>query len=109
MLDKEPEDQQQLTAVKDRIFHELLGKDGHRYCRTFGASVPRSFVYPHDPLAPSSTSELVQKITEEVTKKLTDQFNYKYDELLRRINLIESHDSRTASPDVQVSVTCFVN
>ncbi|KAI8538651.1 hypothetical protein RHMOL_Rhmol09G0121200 [Rhododendron molle] len=35
----------QTTEVRDKIFHKVLGKDGHGYCKTYGAGVPRSAVY----------------------------------------------------------------
>lgn len=41
----EPEDQRDLDEVKDRIFHRLIGEDGHGYCRTYGASAPPRLVY----------------------------------------------------------------
>ncbi|KAL6219804.1 hypothetical protein ACLB2K_007563 [Fragaria x ananassa] len=42
----EPEDQRNLKAVKDRVFHSVMGEDGHGYCRTYGSGVPGNFVYP---------------------------------------------------------------
>ena len=85
-LDKAPQDQRQLTSVKDRIFHELVGQDGHGYCRTYGSSVPRSVVYSHAPTsAHVSTSELVENITKEVTKRLTEQFSLQMQELSKKV------------------------
>ncbi|KAI8572026.1 hypothetical protein RHMOL_Rhmol01G0167100 [Rhododendron molle] len=34
----------QTTEVRDKIFHEVLGEDGHGYCKTYGVGVPQSAV-----------------------------------------------------------------
>ena len=121
-LDKEPEDQRHLTSVKDRIFHHLIGNDGHGYCRTYGSSVPRSLVYPHDPVVRNNTSEseLVEKIStkviEEVTKKLTEEFSIltrqwgmKYDELTSRMDRMEKNGETTPNPHPLVSPNFYIN
>ena len=112
--------------VKDKIFHRIIGLDGHGYCRTFGSSVPPSMVYTSDP-SPSSrappalvqkiTEELTQKIirdvTEQVTKALTAkmeedmeklkaQYALNYQQLHDRVSCLESYDGISAHSHVQV-------
>ncbi|XP_062028834.1 uncharacterized protein LOC133744808 [Rosa rugosa] len=102
----EPEDQRELRAVKDRIFHELLGEDGHGYCRTYGSTVPRSLVYPQESMPSHNTNDLIQKITEEVTEKVKEAFTRKMqdqlDMLQARINFLESNDGQNRNPCGQV-------
>ncbi|CAN1159392.1 hypothetical protein LINPERHAP1_LOCUS9177, partial [Linum perenne] len=64
----EPEDQRSLAVVRDKIFHEIMGKDGHGYCRTFGSSVPRSLVYLKSSSSSSSenTTNLLKMISEQL-------------------------------------------
>lgn len=112
-LDKEPEDQRQLTSVKDRIFHELIGQDGHGYCRTYGSSVPRSLVYPQNPTSPHvSTSELMENINKEVTRRLTEvteqfdlqilELSKKYDEVISQLRQMSCSGERTSVPNAPV-------
>ncbi|CAN0875689.1 hypothetical protein LINGRAHAP2_LOCUS10981 [Linum grandiflorum] len=46
LLLEEPEDQRELITIRDRIFHEVMGADGHGYCCTYGSSVARDRMYP---------------------------------------------------------------
>ncbi|XP_040364320.1 uncharacterized protein LOC121049926 [Rosa chinensis] len=102
----EPEDQLELRAVKDRIFHELLGEDGHGYCRTYGSTVPRSLVYPQESMPSHNTNDLIQKITEEVTEKVKEAFTRKMqdqlDKLQARINFLESNEGQNRNSCGQV-------
>ena len=120
-LEKEPEDQRELTAVKDRIFHQIIGDDTKGYCKTYGVGVPTEYVYsdPAVTMVPTSMEELIQKVTEQVTKKLSDEFNQKqealsrqwglkYDDVVNRINELESSKGGTATPQVPVSSTCLI-
>ncbi|KAH7845077.1 hypothetical protein Vadar_006450 [Vaccinium darrowii] len=87
----------QTTEVRDKIFHEVLGEDGHGYCKTFGAGVPRTAIYGQSssPSHASSSStaneitrqvreatqeieqrlsiEIEQRLTGEIEKKLTEE------------------------------------
>ncbi|XP_040371884.1 uncharacterized protein LOC121052065 [Rosa chinensis] len=94
----EPEDQRNLQAVKDRIFHELIGEDGHGYCRTYGSAVPRRFVYPHAPNSSETTDDIIQKVTESVAKKFQDQLNM----LQARIDFLENKEKRGIDQNGQV-------
>ncbi|XP_028109834.1 uncharacterized protein LOC114308442 [Camellia sinensis] len=49
-----PEDGRTLEA-RNAIFHELIGHDGHGYCRTYGRIVPRRTVYK-DGAGPSQST-----------------------------------------------------
>ncbi|CAN1128812.1 hypothetical protein LINPERPRIM_LOCUS22290 [Linum perenne] len=62
LLSKEPEDQRKLIAVRDRIFHIVMGDDGHGYCRTYGSSVPRHLVYPKPSTLSETTNDLLKKL-----------------------------------------------
>ncbi|CAK9183901.1 unnamed protein product, partial [Ilex paraguariensis] len=35
----------QTPTLRDQIFHEVFGEDGHGYCKTYDTRVPRSAVY----------------------------------------------------------------
>ncbi|KAH7853339.1 hypothetical protein Vadar_001364 [Vaccinium darrowii] len=57
----------QTTEVRDKIFHEVLGEDGHGYCKTFGAGVPRSAVYgQYSSSSHASSSSIANEITRQV-------------------------------------------
>mgnify|MGYP003702506259 CR=1 FL=1 len=60
--------------VQDKIFHNLVGNDGHEYCKTYGIGVPRSAVYKKD-VSPSqaSSSSTVEEITQQVGQTLTQE------------------------------------
>ena len=60
--------------VQDKIFHNLVGKDGHGYCKTYEIVVPRSAVYKKDisPLQASSSST-VEEITQLVRQTVTQE------------------------------------
>lgn len=94
----EPEDQRNLKAVKDRIFHELIGDDGHGYCRTYGSGVSRRSVYPNEPISSQTTHDIMQKMTESLSK-IQDQLNM----LHSRIDLLENKAVRDTNQSGQVS------
>ncbi|PRQ50929.1 hypothetical protein RchiOBHm_Chr2g0138651 [Rosa chinensis] len=83
-----------LLYVHYRIFHSLMGDDGHGYCRTFGAGVPRSLVYSKESNISQSTDDLVQKITEQVRQ----EFHLQLQQLHARIHFLQNKDSSTESP-----------
>ncbi|KAI8535308.1 hypothetical protein RHMOL_Rhmol10G0164100 [Rhododendron molle] len=57
----------QTTEVRDKIFHKVLGDDGHGYCKTYGAGVPRSAVYGRSScLSHASSSSTLNEITSQV-------------------------------------------
>ncbi|CAL5354982.1 unnamed protein product [Camellia sinensis] len=60
--------------VQDKIFHNLVGKAGHGYCKTYGIGVPRSAVYKKD-VSPSqaSSSSTVEEITQQVRQTVTEE------------------------------------
>ncbi|KAH7836263.1 hypothetical protein Vadar_034165 [Vaccinium darrowii] len=91
------------TEVRDKIFHEVLGEDGHGYCKTFGAGVPRSAVYGQysSPSHASSSSianeitkqvreatqEIEQRLTGEIEKRLTGEMEQRLaGEIERRLD-----------------------
>ncbi|THG20785.1 hypothetical protein TEA_003859 [Camellia sinensis var. sinensis] len=63
-----------LLLVQDKIFHNLVGNDGHGYCKTHGIGVPRSAVYKKD-VSPSqaSSSSTVEEITQQVCQTVTEE------------------------------------
>lgn len=62
----------QTNDALEKIFHDLVGKDGHGYCKTYGTSVTRSAVYPKE-IGPSqaSSSLTVEEITQQVCNTVT--------------------------------------
>ncbi|KAG5553257.1 hypothetical protein RHGRI_011200 [Rhododendron griersonianum] len=57
----------QTIEVRDKIFHKVLGKDGHGYCKTYGAGVPRNAVYGQSSrLSHASSSSTLNEITRQV-------------------------------------------
>nr|XP_011457665.1 PREDICTED: uncharacterized protein LOC105349524 [Fragaria vesca subsp. vesca] len=78
-----PVEDQKLTAVKDRVFYDVIGEDGHGYCRTYGSIVPRNLVYPQEPLETAGKNDLIAKITEEVTEKLKESFDKKLEDAIK--------------------------
>lgn len=74
--------------VRDRIFHELVGKDGHGYCRTYGSGVSMKNVYENN-MGRSAQSlnvdELTRKI-KEVTQKVIDKVMEQFSEFRNQWN-----------------------
>ncbi|XP_028070254.1 uncharacterized protein LOC114272735 [Camellia sinensis] len=69
-----PEDGQTLKA-RNAIFHELIGHDGHGYCRTYERIVPRRAVYK-DGAGPSQSTpqpSTIDQITQQVRAELMDE------------------------------------
>ncbi|KAL7214974.1 hypothetical protein ACSBR1_027205 [Camellia fascicularis] len=69
-----PEDCRTLEA-RNAIFHELVGHDGHGYCRTYGRTVPRRAVYK-DGAGPSQSTpqpSTIIQITQQVRAELRDE------------------------------------
>ncbi|KAF7132692.1 hypothetical protein RHSIM_Rhsim09G0115800 [Rhododendron simsii] len=72
------EDERTIEA-RDRIFHSIVGKDNHGYCRTYGGGVPWSSVYkknsgPSQTINPSSMAEIEQRIEARLIERFTSQF-----------------------------------
>ncbi|THG22192.1 hypothetical protein TEA_002952 [Camellia sinensis var. sinensis] len=68
------EDGRTLEA-RNAIFHELIGHDGHGYCRTYGRIVPRRAVYK-DGAGPSQSTpqpSTIEQITQQVRAELRDE------------------------------------
>ncbi|KAL6141937.1 hypothetical protein ACLB2K_060223 [Fragaria x ananassa] len=80
-----PVEDQKLTAIKDRVFHDVIGEDGHGYCRTYGSTVPHNLVYPQEPLETAGSNDLIAKITEEVTEKLKESFDKKLEDAIKML------------------------
>ncbi|KAH7841923.1 hypothetical protein Vadar_018757 [Vaccinium darrowii] len=101
----------QTIEVRDKIFHEVLGEDGHGCCKTFGAGVPRRAGYGQcsSPSHASSSStaneitrqvreatqeieqrlsvEIEQRLTGEIEKKLTEEIEQRLTgEIERRLD-----------------------
>ncbi|KAL7187164.1 hypothetical protein ACSBR1_037268 [Camellia fascicularis] len=69
-----PEDGRTLEA-RNAIFHELIGHDGHGYCRTYERIVPRRAVYK-DGVGPSQSTpqpSTIDQITQQVRAELRDE------------------------------------
>lgn len=65
-----------------------MGEDGHGYCRTYGSSVPRNFVYPQSSTPSGNSNDLVQKITESIAK----HFEEKFERMEARLNSLENKE-----------------
>ncbi|CAN1235561.1 hypothetical protein LINPERPRIM_LOCUS4544 [Linum perenne] len=85
----EPENQRGLAVVRDRIFHHIMGKDRHGYCRTFGSSMPRSLVYPKSSSF-ENTTDLLKMISEQL-----NQFGERLEKLEARVISIENKERNT--------------
>ncbi|CAL5423382.1 unnamed protein product [Camellia sinensis] len=76
----------------DGIYHKILGKDGHGYCKTYGRGVPWSAVYargsgPSQSLAaPSFIDEITQRVTQDVESRFTTMIK----NLTARVLFLES-------------------
>ncbi|KAL7222914.1 hypothetical protein ACSBR1_024575 [Camellia fascicularis] len=64
----------QTNDALEKIFHDLVGKDGHGYCKTYGTGVTRSAVYPKE-VGPSQASSTltVEEITQQVRNTVTQE------------------------------------
>ncbi|KAL6194344.1 hypothetical protein ACLB2K_035428 [Fragaria x ananassa] len=80
-----PVEDQKLTAIKDRVFHDVIGEDGHGYCRTYGSTVPRNTYGYCRTLGTASSNDLIAKITEKVTEKLKESFDKKLEDVIKML------------------------
>ncbi|CAL5337060.1 unnamed protein product [Camellia sinensis] len=75
----------------DGIYHKIVGKDRHGYCKTYGRGVPWSAVYargsgPSQSLAaPSFIDEITQRVTQDVESRFTTTIK----NLTARVSLLE--------------------
>lgn len=104
----EPEDQRGLDSVKDRIFHEIIGPDGHGYCRTYGASAPPRLVYN----SISNTGQISVREMREIAQQLEDNLKNHIETRLQdfRTEWMAScrcHDERGSRSHGQVSQDLF--
>ncbi|GFZ09020.1 hypothetical protein Acr_20g0008280 [Actinidia rufa] len=98
----------QTTEVRDNIFHELMGSDGHGYFRTYGSSVPRSAVNgqgfnPSQASSSSSIAEITRPVREVVTQELeqriTEKFMVEFQGMKARLDSYESPQVGTNSSE----------
>ncbi|THG04772.1 hypothetical protein TEA_029600 [Camellia sinensis var. sinensis] len=84
--------------VQDKIFHNLVGKDGHGYCKTYEIVVPRSAVYKKDisPLQTSSSST-VKEITQQLPNASSGQLQVR-----KSVGDHDSHDDELLGSPMQV-------
>ncbi|KAH7849082.1 hypothetical protein Vadar_012749 [Vaccinium darrowii] len=64
----------QTIEIRDKIFHQVFGEDGHGYCLTYGTGVPRSAVYKKNAgLSEASSASTIDEITRQVHEKLSGE------------------------------------
>ncbi|KAH7852828.1 hypothetical protein Vadar_029773 [Vaccinium darrowii] len=63
------------VEARDEIFHSLIGKDSHGYCRTYGGGVPRSAVY-NSRSSSQATGPSLAEIEQQVDKIKTHMLEY---------------------------------
>ncbi|KAL6178688.1 hypothetical protein ACLB2K_050206 [Fragaria x ananassa] len=80
-----PVEDQKLTAVKDRVFHDVIGNDGYGYCHTYGSTIPRNLAYPQEPSVHVGDNDLIVKITEEIIEKLKESFDKKLEDAIKML------------------------
>ncbi|GFZ09014.1 hypothetical protein Acr_20g0008220 [Actinidia rufa] len=106
-LSKMPEELQ-TTEVRDNIFHELMGSDGHGYFRTYGSSVPRSAVNgqgfnPSQASSSSSIAEITRQVrevvTQEIEQRITEKFMVEFQGMKARLDSYESPQVGTNSSE----------
>ncbi|GMP34735.1 hypothetical protein CsSME_00007486 [Camellia sinensis var. sinensis] len=70
-----PEDYRTTEDARDSVFHDVVGEDGHGYCRTYGKDVPWSMS--------GSQSSIVADITKQVRTELRQELRDEIREELR--------------------------
>ncbi|CAN1272552.1 hypothetical protein LINPERPRIM_LOCUS14614 [Linum perenne] len=95
----EPENQKGLAVVRDTIFHHIMGKDRHGYCRTFGSSMPRSLEHPKSSSF-ENTTDLLKMISEQL-----NQFGERLEKLEARVISIENKERNTNEMVLNTLVT----
>ncbi|XP_028055616.1 uncharacterized protein LOC114259788 isoform X3 [Camellia sinensis] len=70
-----PEDYRTTEDARDSVFHDVVGEDGHGYCRTYGKDVPWSMVYGDKSKSSQSGSQssIVAEITKQVRTELRQE------------------------------------
>ncbi|XP_038706800.1 uncharacterized protein LOC120002208 isoform X2 [Tripterygium wilfordii] len=86
---------ERIVAIRDKIFHELMGEDGHEYCRTYGSGIHRSAVYERDKQSSSiSTNDMISteiaRQVNEALAKVKEEFNKEVEAMRARIIYLES-------------------
>ncbi|XP_038702398.1 uncharacterized protein LOC119998983 [Tripterygium wilfordii] len=83
------------VGIRDQIFHELMGEDGHGYCQTYGSGIHRSAVYDrHKQSSSISTNDMISieiaRQVNEALEKVNVEFNKQVEEMRVRIIYLES-------------------
>lgn len=98
---------ERIVEARDEIFHSLIGKDSHGYCRTYGGGVPRSAVYnsrsSSQATGPSSLVEIEQRIKDSISEdeyRLTQQLTTEVDRI--KTHMLEYMESRGSYASRQV-------
>ncbi|CAL5353141.1 unnamed protein product [Camellia sinensis] len=84
------EDGRTLEA-RNAIFHELIGHDGHGYCRTYGRIVPRRAVYKagagpsQSTPQPSTIDQITQKVRAELRDELREELRAEFSTHLQQM------------------------
>lgn len=86
-LSEVPEDSQTIE-VRDHIFHDMMGRDTHGYCRTYGRAIPRAVVYgKNSGLSQASSSSIgnvdISQIEERLTIQIEERLKTQMEQSLR--------------------------
>ncbi|XP_028075916.1 uncharacterized protein LOC114278110 [Camellia sinensis] len=79
------EDYHTTEDARDSVFHNVVGEDGHGYCRTYGKDMPWSMVYGDKSKSSQlgSQSSTVAEITKQVRIELRQELRDEIREELR--------------------------
>ncbi|KAL7222123.1 hypothetical protein ACSBR1_023935 [Camellia fascicularis] len=79
-----PEDSRTIEA-RNAIFHELIGHDGHGYCRTYGRIVARSASTPQPSTIIQITQQVRAELKDELRKELREEMQAEFSTRLQKI------------------------
>lgn len=101
-----PEDGRTLEA-RNAIFHELIGHDGHGYCRTYGRIVPRRVVYK-DGAGPSQSTpqpSTIDQMREELRAEFSTHLQQMRAEMMA---LVSQGASVDPNRQVRYKLNCLI-
>ena len=102
-----PEEERQVVARRDEIFHTIIGQDGHGYTLTYGTGIPRSSIMRAESSGCSSSQGPRLRTNEEVAEliqSLHQQMDARVEDLRMRM---EAAMQAEVQAQVQEQVRAF--
>ena len=82
---------EQTPDIRDKVFHDVVGEDGHGYVRTYGSGVVWSDVYGQASTSSQVSADLERKrMRQELREELREEFRDEINDMRQQLDLIRS-------------------